>query len=169
MSTPTEKALAVDRLAKAADSNVVPVQDYLFGLLPKPEFIRPDRNENETPEVYRARIDAARLAYCEANPNVFGITHWDEAKLGTRPTEEQIEAEIATPSSPIQAAWDASAAAFESLPLGKQALWEPVRVKVADFILKGDFAAAATTIATVPTLYDGMETDRAMFLALFAQ
>jgi hypothetical protein len=66
-----------------------------------------------------------------------------------------------------QAAWDASAAAFGALPLGKQALWEPVRAKVAAFILAGDFASAYQTIATVPSLYEGMEIDRAAFLALF--
>jgi hypothetical protein len=69
----------------------------------------------------------------------------------------------------VKAAWDAAAAAFEVLPLGKQALWESVRVKVAAFIKKGDFAAAAETISTVPNLYTGMATDRDAFLALFQQ
>ena len=68
-----------------------------------------------------------------------------------------------------KAAWNAAAAVFEAMPLGKQALWEPVRVKVAAFIQAGDFVSAATTIATVPTLYEGMDADRAMFLALFKQ
>lgn len=77
------------------------------------------------------------------------------------PTQEEIEAAIR------KSAWDAAAAAFESLPLGKQALWEPVRQKVGDFIVHGDFASAAATIHSVPVLYEGMEGDRSMFLALF--
>jgi hypothetical protein len=100
MSTPTEKALAVDRLAKAVDLSVTPVQDYSFGILPKPEFVRPERNQGETPEDYRARLEAARLAYREANPNVFGITHWDTEKLGPKPTDEHIEAEALNPTIP---------------------------------------------------------------------
>jgi hypothetical protein len=99
MSTPTQKALAVDRLAKAADTTVVPVQDYLFGMLPKTStFIAPARNEGETSEDYLTRLDAARLEYREANPNVFGITHWDTTKLGPQPTDEQIEAEVLNPT-----------------------------------------------------------------------
>lgn len=62
--------------------------------------------------------------------------------------------------------YQAAAAVFESLDLGKQALWEPVRVRVAEFITKGDFASAQQTIATVPPLYPGIEDDRALFLAL---
>jgi hypothetical protein len=113
----------------------------------------------------------------------------NESETGTKPTltAEELEQVTTTYSDDIalfeaatgtvvvepttepqqNAAWDAAAAAFESLSLGKQALWEPVRVKVADFILKGDFASAYQTIATVPTLYEGMDADRATFLALF--
>jgi hypothetical protein len=64
-------------------------------------------------------------------------------------------------------AFNAAAAVFESMTLGKQALWETTRSKVADFIKKGEFAKAYETIATVPSLYPEMEDDRAAFLALF--
>jgi hypothetical protein len=139
MNTPSELALATDRLAKAYNPDFVPSKDYLFGKI----------GENE-----------------------YGITFWDSVILGTQPTSQQINDEANNPTARVQelvnkAAWDASAAAFESLSLGKQALWEPVRVKVADFIQKGDFASAYQTIATVPNLYDGMDADRTMFLALF--
>jgi hypothetical protein len=83
------------------------------------------------------------------------------------PADIEGEAEKINQAAQVKSAWDAAAAAFESLPLGKQALWEPVRVKVAAFIKKGDFAAAAETISTVPNLYTGMATDRDAFLALF--
>ena len=72
-----------------------------------------------------------------------------------------------TRTNPIQQAVDAAAAAFKSLTPGKQALWEPVRAAVAAALQKGDFASAKTIIETVPSLYSGMETDRATFLALF--
>jgi hypothetical protein len=98
--TPTQKALAVDRLAKAVNPSVVTVQDYLFGLLPKPEFVRPERNEEEELEDYRTRVEAARTDWKEANPNVFGITHWDTEKLGPQPTEEEIAEEVSNESSP---------------------------------------------------------------------
>jgi hypothetical protein len=64
-------------------------------------------------------------------------------------------------------AHNAAAAIFESLTLGKQALWETTRAKVSAYIKKGEFANAYQTIATVPSLYPEMEDDRAAFLALF--
>ena len=67
-----------------------------------------------------------------------------------------------------RAAYLAAAAIFESMSLGKQAIWEGVRMKVAAAITDGDFLKAKTIIETVPFLYEGMEEDRAMFLALFA-
>ena len=66
-----------------------------------------------------------------------------------------------------QAAYDAAAAVFNGLSKGKQALWESVRLAVADAILAGDMASAKETLETVPALYEGAEDDRAMFLALF--
>jgi len=66
-----------------------------------------------------------------------------------------------------KAAYDAAAAVFNGLSKGKQALWEPVRLAVADAILAGDMASAKETLETVPALYEGAEDDRAMFLALF--
>ena len=66
-----------------------------------------------------------------------------------------------------QAAYDAAAVVFNGLSKGKQALWESVRLAVADAILAGDMASAKETLETVPALYEGAEDDRAMFLALF--
>ena len=92
MSTPTEKAIALDRLAKQADSAVVPGVDYTFGILPGgPE--RPDRNEAESTENYQTRMTAWR----EDNPNQWGVTHWDANKLGTQPTDADIETEVLNP------------------------------------------------------------------------
>ena len=96
------------------------------------------------------------------------IVEWNRPE--PQPTEDQLAAASAQAealAAARQSAWSAAAAAFEALPLGKQALWEPVRAKVAEYIASGDFTAAYTTIATVPTLYEGMEADRAAFLALF--
>jgi hypothetical protein len=69
----------------------------------------------------------------------------------------------------IQAAYDAAVAAFETLSLGKQALWEPVRRAVAKAILKGDMVTAAEILTTLPALYEEAEEDRQIFLALFQQ
>ena len=66
-------------------------------------------------------------------------------------------------------AYTAASDAFETLDLGKQALWEPVRAKVAGYILAGDFASAGATLQTMPVIYEGAEADRDMFLQLFAQ
>lgn len=63
--------------------------------------------------------------------------------------------------------YDVAAAAFESLPKGKQALWSPVRDAVAATIKKGDFEGAKEILQTMPSLYSGMSTDRDKFLALF--
>lgn len=67
----------------------------------------------------------------------------------------------------MQAAYDAAAAVFESMPLGKQALWEPVRQAVAAAIMSGDMATAHGILSTMPVIYDGAEADRDLFLALF--
>lgn len=66
-----------------------------------------------------------------------------------------------------QAAYTTAAAAFETLPLGKQALWEPVRAKVAEAIRSGNIATAVEILQTTPVIYDGAEADRDMFLSLF--
>jgi len=65
------------------------------------------------------------------------------------------------------AAYNAAAEAFAALPLGKQALWEGVRVAVSEAILVGDFAKAKETLLTTPLIYLGAEADRDTFLALF--
>lgn len=83
--------------------------------------------------------------------------------------ERQLAAATAPAVAPAQnAAQQAAAAVFDALPAGKRALWEPVRVAVDARLAVGDVAGAAEIIATVPEIYDGMEADRAAFLALFA-
>ena len=62
---------------------------------------------------------------------------------------------------------DIASSVFESLPIGKQALWQPVRAAVADAILSGDMEKAKEILVTVPALYADAEEDRAKFLALF--
>ena len=78
------------------------------------------------------------------------------------------EIQPAPVSSEIQNAMNAAAASFETLSLGKQALWQPVRQAVANAILAGDMATAAGIMTTVPALYEGAEEDRQIFMALFA-
>lgn len=66
----------------------------------------------------------------------------------------------------LQAAHDAALAVFESLPIGKQVIWQPVRAAVAAAILSGDMEKAKEILVTVPALYADAEEDRAKFLAL---
>lgn len=82
-------------------------------------------------------------------------------------TPEQLAAEQARAAA--KAAYDAAKAVFDALPIGKQALWEPVRQKVAAAILSGDMAKAKEILETVPALYPEAEADRALFLALFPE
>lgn len=65
-----------------------------------------------------------------------------------------------------KAAFDSASAAFAQLPLGKQALWEPVRQKVGKALLEADFASAREILETTPVIYEGAEADRDAFLAL---
>lgn len=67
----------------------------------------------------------------------------------------------------LQAAYAAAQAAFETLPLGKQVLWEALRAKVAKEILSGNITTAVEILQTTPVIYNGAEADRDMFLALF--
>ena len=66
-----------------------------------------------------------------------------------------------------QAAYDAAAAVFETLPLGKQAMWEPVRAAVAKAIMDGDMVKATEILITLPEPYPGADEDRQLFLNLF--
>jgi hypothetical protein len=68
----------------------------------------------------------------------------------------------------LQAVHDAAAQAFESLPLGKQILWENTRVQVQAKILKGEIAKVREILETIPSLYEDMEADREIFLDLLA-
>jgi hypothetical protein len=61
----------------------------------------------------------------------------------------------------------AAAAAFESLPAGKRAFWEPVRVAVSKAILSGNINDAREILLTLPVMYEGAEAERAGFLSLF--
>lgn len=74
---------------------------------------------------------------------------------------------VAPPVPTGQQAYDAAASLFNSLPLGKQAMWEPVRKAVADALLVSNFTKAKEILSTVPVTYEGAETDRSMFLQLF--
>jgi hypothetical protein len=67
----------------------------------------------------------------------------------------------------LQAAHATAQAAFETLPLGKQILWEGLRAKVSESILSGNIATAVEILQTTPVIYTGAEADRDMFLDLF--
>lgn len=127
----------------------------------------------DQPKENTVEITNAKAALVEANADKLGYFIID----GTFVTGEEaikILAEkrfqaTATPEQKMaRAAYNAAATVFESMSLGKQALWEVVRLKVAEAIKAGDFAKAKNIIETVPVLYDGIEVDRAKFLALFA-
>ena len=64
-------------------------------------------------------------------------------------------------------AYNAAADIFAALPLGKQALWEPVRAKVSESLLSGDFPKAKEILQTTPAIYPGADEDLNLFLALF--
>lgn len=74
---------------------------------------------------------------------------------------------LAIAKTQAQAAYDAAAAVFSTLSIGKQTLWEPVRKAVGEAILAGDMATAKEILLTVPALYEDAEEDRKLFLSLF--
>ena len=88
-----------------------------------------------------------------------------QAELDAALTPEQLEEKQARLLR--KQVYDIAAAAFESLPKGKQALWSPVRDAVAATIKQGDFEGAKEILQTMPSLYSGMAADRDKFLALF--
>lgn len=90
--TPTQLALAVDRLAKEAKSDAVYGTDYSFGATPS-EVTKPIRGEDETPESYQAAMTAWR----EENPPTWEIQTWDTEVLGTKPTHAEVLAEATSP------------------------------------------------------------------------
>lgn len=92
--TPTEKSAAVDRIAKARLSSVVPKQDYRFGVLPRPPY--PVKIKDETTEKYRQRITT-----WASTPNTYGLLVWNTDKLGSLPTEDEIQAEFESPTVPV--------------------------------------------------------------------
>jgi len=82
----------------------------------------------------------------------------------SRLSPEQREANQAREAG--RTAFNTASAAFAQLPLGKQALWEPVRQKVGQALLAADFASAREILETTPVIYEGAEADRDAFLAL---
>ena len=77
------------------------------------------------------------------------------------PTAEELQARI------IEGALAAASAVYDSLPKGKQTLWEQVRLAVHAAILAGDLAGAREILETVPIIYPDMSADRDLFLTLF--
>jgi hypothetical protein len=77
------------------------------------------------------------------------------------PTAEELQARI------IEGAFAAASAVYDSLPKGKQALWDQVRLAVHAAILAGDLAGAREILETVPIIYPDMPADRDSFLAIF--
>jgi hypothetical protein len=61
----------------------------------------------------------------------------------------------------------AAVTAFESLPLGKKAFWEPIRLAVSKAILSGNITDAREILLTLPVMYEGAEADRDIFLGFF--
>ena len=78
-------------------------------------------------------------------------------KDGTYANDYNLDGTIDPSNDEIQAqrraAYDTAVVVFESLPIGKQALWQPVRAAVADAILSGDMEKAKEILVTVPALY----------------
>jgi hypothetical protein len=73
--TPSQLAIGLDRIASKREGFTKLGEGYSFGVTSRPE------NPKElTPEQRREQT-------------VWGITKWDESKLGTEPTMEEIEAE----------------------------------------------------------------------------
>jgi len=87
--TPTQLAIALDHLAKSRDANVVPSVDYIFGVTERPEISQELRSEMETMTTEERRAAMPK--------SVWGITHWDTAKLGVEPTITEIESAVAAP------------------------------------------------------------------------
>jgi hypothetical protein len=85
----------------------------------------------------------------------------DDAVVEPEPTAEELQARI------IEGALAAASAVYDSLPKGKQALWDQVRLAVHAAILAGDLAGAREILETVPIIYPDMPADRDLFLALF--
>lgn len=71
-----------------------------------------------------------------------------------------------SPEQVLQTLYDTAAAAFATLSIGKQTMWEPVRQAVGAAILRNDLATARSILETLPVVYEGAEEERAAFLAL---
>lgn len=82
--TATQKAIAVDRIASRRDGFTALGEGYAFGVVSRPENL-----DDLTPEQIR-------------DQTVWGVTAWDENKLGTPPTIAEIEEEAGKPTVPNQ-------------------------------------------------------------------
>lgn len=71
--TPTQKAKGLDRIASHREGFTKLGEGYSFGIISRPE------NAKELTKEQRRE------------QTVWGITEWDESKLGTQPTNEEIE------------------------------------------------------------------------------
>jgi len=114
----------------------------------------------EKPTLSDAQIARVKAIYAD-DVRLFNTITSAGILSDSLPTEEELSA------ATVLGAHAATAAAFNSLSAGKQALLEPVRAAVERAIMESDFAKAKDIIATMPSLYAGMDADRAMFLALF--
>ena len=123
-----------------------------------------DKSNDRTLEITDEEASLVEAGRNATPPVAYGIDSAEEFRLFSKIREEQRLALL----SPAQQSFDIASEAFKSLPIGKQVFWEPVRAAVGEAILAGETASAVEILNTVPTLYDGMEDDRATFLALFA-
>jgi len=89
--TNTDKAKAVDRIAKKREGFTGFGEGYAYGII---STGRPD-TEGMTPEERKEALEAYRNLTQEQKREliVWGITSWDTDKLGPEPTEQEIEAE----------------------------------------------------------------------------
>ena len=126
-----------------------------------------DESNDRTLEITDEEASLVEAGRNATPPVAYGIDSAEEFRLFSKIREERRLALLSPEQRAAQQAFDIASAAFKSLPLGKQAFWEPVRAKVGEAILEGDMASAVEILTTIPTLYDGMEDDRTVFLALF--
>lgn len=139
-------------------------EEYL--VLGKPGVLEPHQHILEIGDAPQPPYDPATHALVHIPHRMVGADWIDGWEI--RPLTEQ-ELAAAAQRDLIAMAYTAAGEAFESMPKGKQALWEPTRQKVAGYILTGDFASIAETLQTMPILYPGAEDDRDMFLSILNQ
>ncbi len=90
--------------------------------------------------------------------------------LGVSPVMQtlfELIRKVSASDYPVLVTGESGTGVYDSLPKGKQALWEQVRLAVHAAILAGDLAGAREILETVPIIYPNMSADRDLFLALF--